>query len=63
MASSATENPQFDSTLSGWITFYLSVSGKEAVTEILKTDHLIQPIVSCKHRNQFFSGRYNLNGF
>lgn len=63
MASSATENPQFDSTLSGWITSNLSVSGKEAVTEILKTDHQIQLTVSCKQRNQFFSGRYNLNGF
>lgn len=41
MASSATENPQFDSTLSEWITSNLSVSGKEAVTEILKTDHRI----------------------
>lgn len=63
MASLATENPQFDSTLSGGITSRLSVSGKEAVMEILTTDHFTQLIVSCKHRNQFFLWRYNLNGF
>lgn len=63
MASSATENPQLDSTLSGWITSNLSISGKEAVTEILRTDHLVQLTVSCKHINQIFSGRYNMNGF
>lgn len=40
MASSATENPQLDSTFSGWITSNLSIPGKEAVMEILKTDHL-----------------------
>lgn len=54
MASLATENPQFNSTLSGWIASRLSVSGKEAVMEILTTDHLTQLTVSCKHRNQFF---------
>lgn len=36
MASLATENPQFASTLSEWITSNLSISGKEAVMEILK---------------------------
>lgn len=63
MASLATENPQFDSTLSRGIISRLSVSGKEAVMEILTTDHFTQLIVSCKHRNQFFLWRCNLNGF
>lgn len=63
MASLATENPQFDSTLNGWITSNLSISGKEAVMEIPKTDHLTQLTISCKHINQFFLGRYNLKGF
>lgn len=40
MASPATENPQLDSTFSGWITSNLSISGKEAVVEVLKTDNL-----------------------
>lgn len=37
VVSLATENPQFDWTLSGWMTFNLSISGKEAVIEILQT--------------------------
>lgn len=54
MASLAMENPQFDSTLSGWITSNLSISVKEAVIEIFKTNYLIQLIILCKHINQLF---------
>ena len=54
MASLAMENPQFDSTLSGWITSNLSISVKEAVIEIFNTNYLIQLIILCKQINQLF---------
>lgn len=57
MASSAAENPRFDSTLNGWITSNLSISGQEVVMEIPKTDHLTQLTALCKHINQFFFGK------
>lgn len=49
MASLATNNPQFDSILSGLITSNLSISGKKASMEILRTEHPTQIIISCKH--------------
>lgn len=63
MASFATENPQFDSTLNGWITSHLSISGQEVVMEIPKSDHLTQLTALCKHVNQFFLEKYNQNRF